>query len=248
MFSLTTVSDALISAVLAPDCVSCGAVLETPTLSPVCEACWRNLRRTTPPICEICGEALPAPAPHAGCPLAASVVRSARALGPYEGVLRDLIRAIKFERRRSLVRPLARMVLPAAADVLVNADALVPIPLHPFRFWTRGFNQADDLARALAGRGLPVLQALRRGRATQPQSTLDAAARHDNVRGAFCLAGRSRRGAQRTRESVAGKVLILVDDVTTTGATLEAAASVLIEAGAREVSAVTLARVEVRDK
>jgi ComF family protein len=248
MLSLTTVSDALISTLFAPPCASCGAVLETPTASPVCDACWRNLRRITPPICVVCGGALPAFVAHVDCPLAASPVRSARALGPYEGVLRDLIHAIKFDRRRSLVGPLARMLAPVVADVLLGADALVPVPLHEFRFWTRGFNQANDLARALADRDLPVLHALRRARATRPQSTLEAAARHDNVRGAFCVAGWSRRGVRRSREMVAGKVLILVDDVTTTGATFEAAASVLIEAGAREVRAVTLARVDARDK
>src|SRR5258708_11910133 len=175
--------DALIAALLAPVCVSCSAVLDTPTASPVCEQCWRNLRRITPPVCTTCGE--PVAAAHLDCPLVGTPLRASRALGPYEGVLRDLVHAIKFDRRRSLVAPLAAALGPLAADVMADVDALVPVPLHPFRFWTRGFNQAHDLARALANRERPVIHALRRARATRPQSSLDAGARHDNVRNAF---------------------------------------------------------------
>ena len=119
------------------------------------------------------------------------------------------------------------------ADVLDDADWLVPVPLHPSRRRARGFNQAADLARHL---GLPVCNALARIRETRTQTELPAAARHRNVSGAFSL-------ASRARGRVPERVLVLVDDVSTTGATLEACALVLKEAGATEVRALTAARV-----
>jgi ComF family protein len=244
MHSLSTVSDALVATLFAPPCACCGVVLDTPTLSPVCEACWRNLRRTTPPLCAVCGGALAAAGPHASCPLDGSLIRTARALGPYEGVLRDLVHAIKFDHRRSLATPLGAMLAPAAVDVLRDADALVPVPLHPWRLWRRGFNQADDMARALSGHRLPVLRAIRRARATTPQSALHADARRPNVLGAFRLNAWTYRGEASWRSRLSGATLVLVDDVTTTGATLDAAARELLDAGASEVRAVTLARVD----
>ena len=120
------------------------------------------------------------------------------------------------------------------AELLSAADVVVPVPLHRRRRRVRGFNQAEDLARNL---GRPVTLALRRRRATQSQADLPAARRHVNVRGAFAL---------RWRSDVRGCRVVLVDDVCTTGATLEACARVLREAGAREVSALTAARVATR--
>jgi ComF family protein len=163
-------------------------------------------------------------------------------------VLRDLVHAIKFDHRRSLATPLGTMLRPAAADVLTDADALVPVPLHPWRLWRRGFNQAEDLARALSDHRVPVLRALRRARATQPQSALHANARRANVSGAFRVNAWTARGEASWQSRLAGATLVLVDDVTTTGATLGEAARVLLAAGAREVRAVTLARVEPHEK
>ena len=119
------------------------------------------------------------------------------------------------------------------AAVLAGADWLVPVPLHPSRRRERGFNQAADLARYL---GLPICDALVRIRETRTQTDLPAAARHRNVCGAFALAPRA---AARVSE----RVIVLVDDVSTTGATLEACALVLKAAEAKEVRALTAARV-----
>lgn len=234
-------ADAFVATLIAPECVSCGSVLDSPTGSPVCPRCWRRLERFTPPLCEVCGEPLAAAGPHPACPLAVSAISRARSLGPYEAVLRDLVHAIKYDRRRSLSAALAGSLALGAADLLDGADALVPVPLHPWRQWRRGFNQADDLALAL-GSGRPVLRALRRRKATRPQSALDAHERQVNVRNAFGLAAVTRRGRRRLTARIAGAVLVLVDDVATTGSTLEACAGVLLEAGAREVRAVTIAR------
>ncbi len=118
------------------------------------------------------------------------------------------------------------------AELIDGAACAVPVPLHPSRLRHRGFNQSADLARGL---GLPVAHALRRIRATTVQADLPAAQRHRNVRGAFAV---TRRGRTLT-----DAVVLLVDDVSTTGATLNACAQALKEAGVREVRALTAARV-----
>ncbi len=163
-----------------------------------------------------------------------------RAVGAYEGALRDIVHALKYDGRRSLARPLAARMRVAGADLLAGADCVVPVPLHWRRQRQRGFNQAYDLARRL---GLPICRALRRRRATRPQVDLPAAQRHRNLRDAFVVAtGRGWPGHPR-RPPVAGLCVVLVDDVSTTGATLDACARALKAAGAREVRALTAARV-----
>ena len=161
----------------------------------------------------------------------------ARAAGPYEGVLRDLLHALKYDGRRSLAPRLAALVRERCGSVLDGADALVPVPLHPRREWRRGFNQADVIARDL---GVPIWRPLRRRRHTSSQSTLSASDRWSNVAGAFDLRRRFR--AHGRSSTLAGACVVLVDDVQTTGATLQTCAELLERAGVREVRAVTVAR------
>jgi ComF family protein len=135
----------------------------------------------------------------------------------------------------ALARPLSRLLLAAVART-TRFDAIVPMPLHWLRRWHRGFNQAELLARGLARPlGIPVVPALVRARATAPQAGLTRAQRRANVSGSF----RVRRHA-----AVAGAHVLLVDDVMTTGATLSAAASALKRAGARRITAITIARAD----
>ena len=182
------------------------------------------------------------------------------AVGAYDGALRAIIHAVKYDGRRSAAPPLSRLMREAGQTVLSGADAVVPVPLHARREWSRGFNQAALLARGLA---MPVRPVLTRVLNTAPQVDLPAARRHRNVRHAFALATGTafdraqagiaamlqRRGAgtsvpaSQGRRPLQGLTLVLVDDVLTTGATLEACAAVLISAGAREVRALTAARV-----
>lgn len=180
----------------------------------------------------------------------AGAIARLRALGMYDGALRDIIHALKYGTRRSLARPLGERAAQAGAGLLRGADALVPVPLHPWREWRRGFNQAAAIAREVQRSHaeacrivLPVWRALRRCRATRPQAELDAAARRTNVRGAFALAGWTRRRRSGWQQRIDGRVLVLVDDVSTTGATLDECATVLAKAGAKEVRALVIARV-----
>jgi len=160
-----------------------------------------------------------------------------RAIGEYEGRLRAIVHALKYEGRRSLAAPLAARMRERGQFVLAGADAVVPVPLHPSRRRERGFNQAADLAKHLGPRVCP---ALTRIRPTVPQAMLAAGRRHGNVRGAFA--------PTRALAGMAGQVVVLVDDVTTTGATLEACARALQEGGVGEVRALTAARVVTRPR
>jgi ComF family protein len=237
--SLQSVTDAILSIVLAPACAACEEPLDHPTRGPVCGRCWRSILPLTPPLCDRCGDPLPAwreiSVPLACCPRCRRRTRfvdRARAIGAYDGALRAIIHALKYDGRRSLARPLGALMRERGAAILEGACCAVPVPLHRSRRRRRGFNQADDLARRV---GLPVCRALRRVRATDTQTGLPAARRHRNVRQAFATT--------READALAGAVVVLIDDVSTTGATLEACARALKEAGVHEVRALTAARV-----
>ena len=213
-------ADAVVGVVLAPRCAACSGVLDQPTRGPVCLACWSLIRPLPPYLGDVSGTHL----------------SGWRAAGEYEGSLREIIHAFKYDGRRSLARPLARLMREAAGTVLADASCVVPVPLHPWRHFRRGFNQAGLLASRLE---LPVVNALWRIRWTRPQSALARDSRRANVRGAFRL---SPLLPARTRDRyIAGRAVVLVDDVRTTGATLDACAAVLVQAGAREVRAVSAA-------
>lgn len=155
----------------------------------------------------------------------------------YEGSLRSLIHLLKYSGMKPLARPLAEYLMRAIpADE--HFDALIPVPLHWRRQWSRGFNQAELLARYVAKqRGIPVWNVLRRRRATDTQAGLANAGRRRNVAGAFKV---------RANARLAGKRILLIDDVMTTGATASACAAALKRGGAGFVSLLTLARVDRR--
>jgi ComF family protein len=149
--------------------------------------------------------------------------------GTYEGALREIIHAFKYEGRRSLAEPLGGLVRDAGTVLLNGCDCVVPVPLHPWRRLRRGFNQARDLAKRL---DRPVVDALWRVRSTASQMALPADARRTNIRGAFICSPFA---------GVEDRIVVLVDDVRTTGATLDECAKVLLAARAREVRALTVA-------
>jgi ComF family protein len=211
--ALRALLESLLTVIVAPPCAACGAALEAPLAGAVCEACWRSVA---------------APA----APFRIEHGTLCRAAGIYTGALSAIVHALKYQRRTSLARPLGELIARHCDDVFSGANFTVAVPLHPSRHRERGFNQAALLARALP---LPQIEALARVRATSSQTDLPAAKRRANVRGAFSL-------REKLRAPISGAVIVLVDDVTTTGATLSECAKVLMEAGAREVRAVTAAR------
>ena len=197
----------------------------------LCRSCFEALPEITPPLCGRCG--LPTAFEVYGCDGCRTVELAfdgARAPLRYEGVGKGAVHALKYGGYRPVVE---RLMAPLMAGSLGGErfDAVVPVPLHRARLAKRGFNQAEVIGRAVAGRlGAPFLDKLRAVRGTRDQVELTAASRRQNVAGAF-----------EARGPVAGRVL-LVDDVMTTGSTLNECARELKKAGAGEVHALTLCR------
>lgn len=233
----TRVLEPLLAVVFPSRCLACRHFLTRPTRGPLCAACWRALPRHVMPLCA-CGGPCGAAGACARCRRGLSAFSRGASLGPFEGTLRTLIHELKYRGRRRVAARLAELLLarPETAQVLSGECLLLPVPLHPRRRRERGFNQADLLARELGRRsGLAVATtALVRRKDTRSQTGLSAAARRANVAGAFAV---------RRRAQVVARRVILVDDVTTTGATVRACADALRAAGAADVRLLTLARV-----
>ena len=231
--------DPVLALVFPSACPGCGQDVDRPTQGPLCHACWVALPRHQGGLCA-CGFPLPAEiaGPCGRCRRGLAPFARGASLGPYQGTLRLLVHELKFRGRRRVAERVAQEMLATEGvrTLLAGASVLGPVPLHPRRRRERGFNQSLLLALALARPGgLRVAEdALARREDTPPQTGLSAAQRRANVARAFVV---------RRRAAVAGQIVVLVDDVFTTGATARACARALAAAGAREVRLVTAARV-----
>jgi len=225
-------------------CVSCREPVDG---EGVCADCWARLSFIAPPYCPRLGipfvydpgpdmlsmEAIANPPAYA----------RARAAVRYDEIARTLVHALKYGDRLDLAPIMGRWMANAGRPLLADADALVPVPLHWRRQWARRFNQSALLAEVIANAsGCKVAHgALKRVKSTHQQVGLDKSARAQNVQGAF-------RVPAEGRIEVLGRKLVLVDDVLTSGATVDVCARTLLRAGAASVDVVVFARVVATER
>jgi ComF family protein len=244
---MRTALRAVLDFVLPPCCLTCGVSTGGAPIPWVCQRCWGTVEYVTLPICAQCGQPLAAPPEGIAttthrcgtCLLTPPTYDRARAVGLYQGVLREVIHAMKYQRVYGLIQPLGdllRQHFPAHWGDYPPA-ALVPVPLHRSKLRVREFDQALALARHVSqGVGIPLwADVLIRHRPTLSQVGLSAAERQRNIRDAFTV---------QKPQYCTGKALLLIDDVYTTGATVQECARLLRQAGATRVDVYTLARVD----
>jgi len=202
----------------------------------ICDSCYQRMRFIAPPFCQVCGRPLKRAGLCRVCLKHRRPYEKHRAVGIYEGVLAHAVKSLKYRHRLSIAEKLGRMMATVAmADQdMGNAAAIVSVPMHRVRLRERGMNQSLLLAQELSNElQLPILsRVLVRTRYTRQQTTLARKKRRGNVSGAFKVVD---------ADAVAGKRLLLVDDVTTTGATLEECAKTLTDSGAVAVYCLTAA-------
>ena len=236
---MPTVADAgpaLLDLLFPPRCVACGA-----RGAVLCGECRARIQPPIPPRCPRCGG--PLPADGARCSLCAAghaphALDRLIAASVYEGAARKAILALKFEGQRRAAVPLAALLAAAVREAGERVDVIVPVPLHQSRQRARGYNQAELLARRCARLlGVPCrAETLVRTRATPPQVGLSLVDRRRNIAGAFALADPTRTG------DLAGRRIALIDDVATTGSTLDAAAGALRAASPAAILGLAVAR------
>lgn len=208
----------------------------------VCAACWAKLSFIAPPFCPRLGIPFvydPGPGQLSMQAIAAPpAYEHARAAVRYDEVARAMVHALKYQDRMELAPVMGRWMARAGAELLRGADALAPVPLHWRRAWSRRYNQSGALARVIGREtGLPVIgDALRRTRPTPQQIGLSRRERARNVQGAFDVP------AER-KPAIAGRRIVLIDDVLTSGATVDACARVLLRGRAAAVDVLVFARV-----
>jgi len=244
--------DALSCALLPAFCTLCGSPLPQLSYVPICDCCWTEFPVQGGPSCARCGDTLAAPKQASGpttlcrsCRLAPPPFVRAVAFGLYQDRMKAAIHALKYDRLHPAAQGLGQMLAQAIAQLAAEAPAemlVVPVPLHRSKHAERGFNQARSLAAAAlealrkthpAWRLTLASSTLMRLRATESQAGLTPRQRRLNVRAAFSVSDST---------AVAGKHILLIDDILTTGATARAASQALVRAGAASVYVATLAR------
>jgi ComF family protein len=234
-FAFNAVTDFL----LPPVCIGCRTPIDRH--GQLCGACWSRIDFITPPICDRLG--IPLPYDTGDVMLSAGAIADppaydrARAAACYSTTMRELVQSFKYRDRQEGLPLFGRWLVQAGADLLADADLLVPVPLHRSKLWSRRFNQSALLVAEVARiSGVPADPTmLKRVKKTKSQVGLTADQRRRNVSGAFDVEPKRKERLKNAR-------IVIVDDVITTGATIEACARVLRRAGAGRVDALVLAR------
>jgi len=232
-------TQAVLAVLFPPHCLGCGVrVVENGT---VCPHCWEKLHFISRPFCPVMGTPFPydagenffsVEALHNPPPFLA-----ARSAVIHDGLSQALVTRLKYGSHTQLAPLMARWMVHSAQDLFAKEALIVPVPLHRFRFWRRGYNQSAELARNVAAiMQLPFHpEILTRKKHTRQQVGLNARARQDNVRSAFQVAA-------SMKNLIQARPIILIDDVFTTGATVRAAAKTLLKAGAAHIYVITFSR------
>lgn len=227
-----------------PRCFTCGELVGEH--GNLCATCWNGVDFIAAPLCARCGVPFATDAGEQGeclpCLTTPPAYATARAVFRYEGASRRLITGYKYHDRTLATPMFARWLARAGAEQLAVAEVVIPVPLHPLRLLRRRYNQSALLARELGKLAdKQVLPAgLTRTRHTPQQTGLSREERQHNVQGAFTV-------PPRHHPQIRGRAVVLVDDVLTTGATLDACARALQEAGATAVHVLVLARTAAED-
>lgn len=225
---------------LPPRCLGCGDSVSSH--QSLCGHCWSQVTFLWPPCCKICGWPFPHETAHGllcpTCSFQRPDYISARAAVHYDGGSKRLILKLKHGDATYLAPALSQWMIHAAPEILAKTDLLIPVPLHWRRLLMRRYNQATLLAQGISKKtGIALcLGTLKRHRSTSPQGRMSRQARVANVRRAFLI-------PEPKVGRIKNKVVTLIDDVQTTGATLTECVKVLLKAGAKEVHILTLARV-----
>jgi len=228
----------LLNLVFPPQCLHCDALV--PQNGTLCLPCWQQVQFISDPLCECCGlpfEFAEAGSMCADCLHTRPPFAHARTALRYDDHSSALITRLKYADQTQLAAVYGPWLAKAGKELIARSDAIVPVPLHYFRFVKRRYNQSALLAQSLAKHtALPVLpDILTRTRPTKPQTGLTRKQREDNVKGAFSA-------NPKHTHHIKGKNILLVDDVFTTGSTLQACTKALLKAGAMQVNVLTLAR------
>lgn len=230
----------ILNIIFPPQCLNCDALV--PTHGTLCNGCWQQLHFITEPCCARCG--LPFEyeigegAECAACIEDAPIYDRARSVLVFDEVSKALVHKLKFQDDTYLARIFAKWMVKQANVLFTDAEIIVPVPLNRWRLASRRYNQSALLAKHIAKLSdKPYMpEWIIRTRRTQPQTGLNKSEREENVRGAFVV-------PEAAEPALKNASILLVDDVMTTGATIEACAKTLLKGGAKSVNVLTLSRV-----
>lgn len=234
----------VINFIFSANCRTCDTPFSSLKEKYICQRCFSKIDFVGPPYCDKCGKLLVESFSQIQRPLcrecqtAKRYFYQARGVGLYENILRESIHLLKFKKKKCLHKPLGELMVnylkEQQRDLIRQIDFIVPVPLHRKRLKLRGFNQAELLAGYMGKQfNLPLNFELKRIRYTIPQMNLPREERLENIKEAFEV---------KNPDILVGKTLLLVDDIFTTGATVNECSQVLIKAGAKQVLVLTLAR------